>query len=99
MLLLFDDDALPATPPLVGASSRLQADDYNLTTCEPGDFKYKPRAGDALLFYSMHPDRSIDPRALHGACPVGGGSEKWVATKWLHDKPINDWDGEADSAL
>jgi prolyl 4-hydroxylase len=80
-----------------GASS-IQLDDDSLTTCESSDFKYKPRAGDALLFYSMNLDRSIDPRALHGACPVSGSSEKWVVTKWLHDKPINGWDGEADTA-
>ncbi|WIA44512.1 hypothetical protein OEZ86_007251 [Tetradesmus obliquus] len=79
-------------------ASGVQHED-SLTTCESSDFKYKPRAGDALLFFSMHPDRSIDPRALHGGCPVAAGSsEKWVATKWLHDKPINDWDGEADTA-
>lgn len=67
----------------------------SLTTCEKHDFKYKPRAGDAVLFFSLHPDLTVDPRALHGACPVKGNLEKWVATKWLHDKPINDWEGES----
>lgn len=62
--------------------------------CKETDFKYKPRQGDAVLFYSLNPDLSVDPRALHGACPVKGTSEKWVMTKWLHDKPVTMWDGE-----
>ena len=47
--------------------------------------QYKPRAGDALLFYSMHPNGTFDKHALHGGCPVEQG-EKWVATKWIRDK-------------
>ena len=56
-------------------------------TCEPGAFAYRPRRGDALLFFSLTPDLRIDPRALHGGCPVRKGV-KWVATKWVHDKPF-----------
>lgn len=67
---------------------------HALDTCEDGDFKYQPRAGDALLFYSLNPDLSINPRSLHGACPVHGALPKFVATLWLHDKPIKEWDGE-----
>jgi len=44
-------------------------------------FKYKPRKGDAVVFYSLDPDLTINPRSLHGGCPVIKG-EKWVATKW-----------------
>ena len=47
--------------------------------------QYKPRRGDALLFYSLHHNGSVDGRALHGGCPVVKG-EKWVATKWIRDK-------------
>ncbi len=47
--------------------------------------QYKPRRGDALLFYSLHHNGSVDARALHGGCPVIKG-EKWVATKWIRDK-------------
>lgn len=46
--------------------------------------KVKPRKGDALLFWSMTPDRKIDANALHAGCPVIKG-EKWVATKWIRD--------------
>lgn len=59
----------------------------NFTTCEDHDYKYKPRLGDAVLFYSLDPDNSINPRALHGGCPVIKGN-KWVITKWLHNRPL-----------
>ena len=47
--------------------------------------QYNPRQGDALLFWSMHPNGTFDKHALHGGCPVVKG-EKWVATKWIRDK-------------
>lgn len=43
----------------------------------------KPTKGDALLFFSLHPDASTDDLSLHGGCPVEQG-EKWSATKWMH---------------
>ena len=43
----------------------------------------KPRKGDALLFFNLHPDAIPDPLSLHGGCPVIEG-EKWSATKWIH---------------
>ena len=46
---------------------RLSTVDYK--KCDTG-IKYKPRAGDALLFWSMNPDHSLDKRSLHGGCPV-----------------------------
>ena len=49
-------------------------------------FRVAPRAGDALLFFSQHPNGTFDHRALHGGCPVTAGT-KWVATKWLRDAP------------
>ncbi|XP_031480458.1 probable prolyl 4-hydroxylase 9 [Nymphaea colorata] len=47
--------------------------------------KVKPRQGDALLFYSLFPNGTIDVTSLHGSCPVIKG-EKWVATKWIRDQ-------------
>ncbi len=47
----------------------------------------RPRKGDALLFYSAHPNGSADSQALHGGCPVRGG-EKWVATLWMRDNVV-----------
>ncbi|GER29430.1 2-oxoglutarate (2OG) and Fe(II)-dependent oxygenase superfamily protein, partial [Striga asiatica] len=53
----------------------------------------KPQKGDALLFFSLHPNATTDPTSLHGSCPVIEG-EKWSATKWIHvrsfDKPSDD---------
>lgn len=46
-------------------------------------FAVKPKKGDALLFFSLHPDASTDSDSLHGSCPVIEG-EKWSATKWIH---------------
>ncbi|WVZ90491.1 hypothetical protein U9M48_036789, partial [Paspalum notatum var. saurae] len=43
----------------------------------------KPKMGNALLFWSMKPDGSIDPKSKHGSCPVIKG-DKWASTKWLH---------------
>ncbi|CAN6482118.1 unnamed protein product [Victoria cruziana] len=47
--------------------------------------KVKPKQGDALLFYSLFPNGTIDVTSLHGSCPVIKG-EKWVATKWIRDE-------------
>lgn len=47
--------------------------------------QYKPRKGDALLFWDVMPDGHLDRHALHGGCPVVTG-EKWVATKWYRSK-------------
>lgn len=52
--------------------------------CDIG-YKYKPRAGDALLFYSTYPSGELDQHSLHGGCPVVKG-EKWVMTKWMWNK-------------
>jgi prolyl 4-hydroxylase len=46
------------------------------------------RAGDALLFYSLHPNGTADGRSLHGGCDVGAGAEKVVATKWLRTNVV-----------
>lgn len=42
--------------------------------------QYKPVKGDAVLFYSLHANGTIDKHSLHGGCPVKQG-EKWVMTK------------------
>ncbi|KAJ8774914.1 hypothetical protein K2173_019918 [Erythroxylum novogranatense] len=44
--------------------------------------------GDALLFFSLHPNATIDPMSLHGSCPVIEG-EKWSATKWIHVRSLH----------
>lgn len=34
--------------------------------CAKEGISVKPKMGDALLFWSMHPDTTIDPSSLHG---------------------------------
>lgn len=61
---------------------RLATIDYK--KCDTG-IKYKPRAGDALLFWSYTPEHTQDKHSLHGGCPVINGT-KWTMTKWIRDK-------------
>ncbi|URE30592.1 P4Hc [Musa troglodytarum] len=57
---------------------------YNeLSKCGENGLSIKPKTGDALLFWSMKPDASLDPLSLHGGCPVIKGN-KWSCTKWMH---------------
>ncbi|XP_057953381.1 probable prolyl 4-hydroxylase 10 [Malania oleifera] len=58
-----------------------------LSECGKGGLSVKPKMGDALLFWSMKPDATLDPSSLHGGCPVIRGN-KWSSTKWMR---INDY--------
>ncbi|XP_052196735.1 probable prolyl 4-hydroxylase 10 [Diospyros lotus] len=58
-----------------------------LSECGKGGLSVKPKMGDALLFWSLKPDASLDPSSLHGGCPVIKGN-KWSSTKWIR---INDY--------
>ncbi|GMN28888.1 hypothetical protein TIFTF001_002204 [Ficus carica] len=53
-----------------------------LSDCGKKGLSVKPKRGDALLFWSMKPDSSLDPSSLHGGCPVIKGN-KWSSTKWM----------------
>ncbi|XVE82427.1 hypothetical protein DITRI_Ditri16bG0003900 [Diplodiscus trichospermus] len=53
-----------------------------LSECGKGGLSVKPKMGDALLFWSMKPDATLDPSSLHGGCPVISGN-KWSSTKWI----------------
>ncbi|KAJ6288816.1 hypothetical protein OIU76_024739, partial [Salix suchowensis] len=53
-----------------------------LSECGKEGLSVKPKMGDALLFWSMKPDASLDPSSLHGGCPVIQGN-KWSSTKWM----------------
>ncbi|EOY15128.1 2-oxoglutarate (2OG) and Fe(II)-dependent oxygenase superfamily protein isoform 2 [Theobroma cacao] len=54
-----------------------------LSECGKQGLSVKPKMGDALLFWSMRPDATLDPSSLHGGCPVIMGN-KWSSTKWIH---------------
>ncbi|KAK7346309.1 hypothetical protein VNO80_20825 [Phaseolus coccineus] len=53
-----------------------------LSECGKKGLSIKPKMGDALLFWSMKPDATLDPLSLHGGCPVIKGN-KWSSTKWM----------------
>ena len=55
-------------------------------TCFPAaDLKVKGRKGDALIFTSALPDRSVDPLSKHAGLPVTRGT-KYLCTKWIREK-------------
>ncbi|OWM71607.1 hypothetical protein CDL15_Pgr005794 [Punica granatum] len=68
--------------PNAEAASKQPKDD-SWSDCAKNGYAVKPRKGDALLFFSLHPDATVDTSSLHGSCPVMEG-EKWSATKWIH---------------
>jgi prolyl 4-hydroxylase len=56
--------------------------------CARNHVAYKPKQGDALMFYDLKPDyRQGDPFSTHTGCPVIKGV-KWNAVKWIHGKPF-----------
>lgn len=46
----------------------------------------QPVKGTALFFYNLLPSGEVDPLTLHAGAPVLKG-EKWIATRWLREKP------------
>ncbi|GMI78564.1 hypothetical protein like AT1G20270 [Hibiscus trionum] len=54
-----------------------------LSECGKSGLAVKPKMGNALLFWSMRPNNTVDPSSLHGGCPVIKG-DKWSSTKWIH---------------
>ncbi|XP_019419525.1 PREDICTED: probable prolyl 4-hydroxylase 6 [Lupinus angustifolius] len=65
-----------------------QPKDESWSECAKMGYAVKPKKGDALLFFNLLPNATIDNRSLHGSCPVIEG-EKWSATKWIH---VRDFD-------
>ncbi|XP_019419538.1 PREDICTED: probable prolyl 4-hydroxylase 6 [Lupinus angustifolius] len=65
-----------------------QPKDESWSECAKMGYAVKPKKGDALLFFNLLPNATIDTRSLHGSCPVIEG-EKWSATKWIH---VRDFD-------
>ena len=45
-----------------------------------------PRKGNALYFAYATEEGQLDRRSLHGGSPVSAG-EKWIATKWIRQRP------------
>uniref|UniRef100_A0A1D1ZRX9 procollagen-proline 4-dioxygenase n=1 Tax=Auxenochlorella protothecoides TaxID=3075 RepID=A0A1D1ZRX9_AUXPR len=53
------------------------------SACARQGLAVKARRGDAIFFYGMKPDGSLDMKSTHASCPTLAG-EKWSATKWMH---------------
>lgn len=72
--------------PFEGVNGLKNSLGFDYKSCDQG-LKYKPRFGDALMFWSVGIDGMFDKRSLHWGCPVKAGT-KWVATKWIRDRPV-----------
>mmetsp|Transcript_21409 Transcript_21409/g.53924 ORF Transcript_21409/g.53924 Transcript_21409/m.53924 type:complete len:346 (+) Transcript_21409:422-1459(+) len=57
------------------------------SACAEGHVATRPKKGDALLFFSLHPDLRQDVYSLHTGCPVIAGT-KWSATAWVYTEPF-----------
>ncbi len=53
-----------------------------VSDCAKGHVAAKPKAGDAVLFYSFFPNLTMDPAAMHTGCPIIKGV-KWAAPVWV----------------
>ncbi|KAE9615684.1 putative procollagen-proline 4-dioxygenase [Lupinus albus] len=62
--------------------------DESWSECARNGYAVKPKKGDALLFFSLLPNTTLDTRSLHRSCPVIEG-EKWSATKWIYVKDFD----------
>lgn len=70
------------------AAPELASQQGAFSKCTEGGVAFKPRKGDALLFWSLKPDsKTEDPLSMHTGCPVLKGV-KWTATKWIHARPF-----------
>jgi len=69
------------------AWSTRPVNDEVLSKCAKGSVAVKPKRGDALLFFSLNSDQTMDDASLHAGCPVIEGV-KWTATKWIHTAPF-----------
>lgn len=60
----------------------------NLSECARGHVTFKPKRGDALMFFDTTTDyMAIDQHSMHTGCPVVEGV-KWNAVKWIHGIPF-----------
>ncbi|XP_047317594.1 probable prolyl 4-hydroxylase 10 [Impatiens glandulifera] len=59
-----------------------------LSECGKTGLSVKPKMGDALFFWSLKPDATLDPSSLHGGCPVIVGN-KWSSTKWMRVQELH----------
>jgi len=86
----FDPDSVGGKDSLARGGQRVATVVMYLNSTEEGgetifpnlNLAVKAKRGDAVLFYHLKEDGSVDPNAFHGGAPVKKG-EKWIATKWI----------------
>ncbi len=78
-----------ASPGMIGHSDERFAFDIDFDACDVG-LKTVAKPGDGILFFSQSPSLTLDPRSVHGGCPVEGDREKWVASRWIHTAALSD---------
>jgi prolyl 4-hydroxylase len=66
-----------------------------LDECVPSasSIKFRPKKGTGILFYSQHPNGTLDVTSTHGACPPIRGV-KWAANLWIWNRPRTEEAGE-----
>jgi prolyl 4-hydroxylase len=54
--------------------------------CSMQGHAIKPKRGDAIVFWSLKTDGTLDPGTLHGTCPTSASSANplWTSTKWFN---------------
>lgn len=55
--------------------------------------RWKGRKGEALFFWNVAPDGTLDERTLHAGLPVTRG-EKWMMSQWVLGRPGTEASGE-----
>lgn len=60
-----------------------QTREAGFSECADVGLAVRPQKGDAVVFWSLRTDGTLDKGSLHGSCPVLKGV-KWAATKWYH---------------
>ncbi len=60
------------------------------SACAQRGVAFKPRKGDALLFYSLTPDGQLDPQSLHGCAFADTARPAWAAGgRPVHGLPMS----------
>ncbi|XP_059433799.1 probable prolyl 4-hydroxylase 12 isoform X1 [Corylus avellana] len=58
------------------------------SSCTKSSSILRPIKGNAILFFTLHPNASLDKSSSHARCPVLEG-EMWYATKLFHIRSIS----------
>mmetsp|Transcript_3677 Transcript_3677/g.7796 ORF Transcript_3677/g.7796 Transcript_3677/m.7796 type:complete len:714 (+) Transcript_3677:92-2233(+) len=74
-------DALRASGDVEGILKRDSWEEKMVANCR-SRLAVRPHSSRAVLFYSQHPDGSVDQSSLHGGCPVITDQPKWAANLW-----------------